>query len=537
MDRLSPVAPADSQRTPSPASRSHRLRYDLLAAVLGAGHALSFSPRPHWAIALGTLALLFALMHHAARHGIGAAGQARIAAGFSMLWFGVGLSWLYISMHDVGGMPAPMAILAVVLFAAYLSLYPVVATWAAWRWGASNSAPLLALRLAGAWTLAEIARGWVLTGFPWLAIGYGQLDGPLDGLAPLGGVYAIGGLTVAVASLLASALMGDPTQRGHSARIACLLAALLLALLPLTSSPAHWVRAQGPELTVRLLQGNVPQSLKFDPQVAQSAMADYLRAYEETSTALTILPETAWTVPWEHTPEPLARRLLTQAARGHAIAVGMPLLRTEPDKRSLRPTNSVALFSSTAPGSVTIPPQLYDKRHLVPFGEFIPWGFGWFVRMMNIPLGDFGRGAAGQTPFEVAGQRIAFNICYEDLFGEEIREAVRLAPGASILANVSNIGWFGRSHALAQHLQISRMRAMETGRPMIRATNTGMTAHIDAHGRVVAALPAHTAGALDIRVQGTEGLTPYVRTGNLPVLMLAVAALLVGSVRRLRSGN
>jgi apolipoprotein N-acyltransferase len=176
---------------------------------------------------------------------------------------------------------------------------------------------------------------------------------------------------------------------------------------------------------------------------------------------------------------------------------------------------------------------VYDKRHLVPFGEFVPWGFRWFVQMMHIPLGDFGRGANTQRPFAVGGQRVAFNICYEDLFGEEIIDAIRGASGATILANVSNIGWFGRSHALPQHLQISRMRALETGRPMLRATNTGMTALIDAQGRVVAALPPHEAGLLDVQVQGTEGLTPYVRTGNLGVLVVALAALLgTGTTRR-----
>ena len=509
----------------------------LVACAAGALHAAGFGPWPHWLLALSALILLFAIMRRAAAQGASPGTQALIAGAFSMAWFGVGLSWLYVSMHDVGGMPAPMAAAAVVLFAAYLSLYPAAASWLAWRGLHAPGPWRLALRLAGAWTLAELARGWVMTGFPWLAIGYGQIDGPLEGLAPLVGVYGIGALTIAVAALIAWAVpCSRDTVHAVDLRSAsrAVVSAVALACLPMASSPAQWTHGSGPTLSVRLLQGNVPQALKFDPERAQRAMQDYLAGFESGTATLTILPETAWTVPWNYTPEGLVRRVETHVARGHAVAIGMPLLRAQPGSGPPRPTNSVALF---APEKVSTPasePAVYDKRHLVPFGEFVPWGFRWFVQMMHIPLGDFGRGTDTQRPFSVGGQRVAFNICYEDLFGEEIIDAVRGAAGATILANVSNIGWFGRSHALPQHLQISRMRALETGRPMLRATNTGMTALIDAQGRVVAALPAHQAGLLDVQVQGTEGLTPYVRTGNLSVLLMALAALLGTAATRRR---
>jgi apolipoprotein N-acyltransferase len=168
---------------------------------------------------------------------------------------------------------------------------------------------------------------------------------------------------------------------------------------------------------------------------------------------------------------------------------------------------------------------------LVPFGEFIPPGFRWFVDAMNIPLGDFDRGQLGQAPLALAGQQIAPNICYEDVFGEEIIKAVMPGsgePGASLLVNVSNLAWFGNSWALQQHLQISRMRAIETARPMLRATNTGMTAAIDADGSVRAVLAPHQMGVLDVEVQGTQGLTPYVRWGNWPVLILSLAIIALG---------
>jgi apolipoprotein N-acyltransferase len=179
----------------------------------------------------------------------------------------------------------------------------------------------------------------------------------------------------------------------------------------------------------------------------------------------------------------------------------------------------------------------YDKRHLVPFGEFVPTGFRWFVNLMHIPLGDFARGAPGQPALELRGQRLAFNICYEDIFGDELAPQVR--AGATILVNVSNIAWFGDSPALPQHLQIARMRAMELARPMLRATNTGMTAAIDARGRVIAELAPYVEEALAVEVRGTTGLTPYARAGDLAPLALLVlmGALAAATWRRSESGS
>jgi apolipoprotein N-acyltransferase len=178
----------------------------------------------------------------------------------------------------------------------------------------------------------------------------------------------------------------------------------------------------------------------------------------------------------------------------------------------------------------TSPTQGYAKSHLVPFGEFVPPGFGWIVAVLRIPLSDFSRGSDGQRPLRLAGQRVALNVCYEDAFGPEI---IRQLPEATLLANVSNVAWFGDSLAPAQHLRIARMRSIETGRTMLRATNTGVTAVIDPRGAVVGRLPSFSAGVLEASVQGYEGATPYVRAGNLPVVAAAllVAAAAVGFAR------
>ncbi len=515
------------------------------AFALGLLQAASYAPWPHWLLSLAALSGLFALMRRVSANGATPLAQAGLAASFGLGWFGAGLSWLYVSMHFYGGMPAPMAAVAVVLFAAYLSLYPAAASWLAWRHCANRGPLVLALGLAGAWTLGELARGWVLTGFPWLAIGYGQIDGPLARLAPLAGVYAIGGVAVAVAALIATLVPLDPRPRhapsfraAHAAAspvAASLLAAVLLAA-PLAVPRDGWTAPAGPPLRVRLVQGNVAQDMKFRPERIVATMADYTSRFESGDAALTILPETAWTVPWDRSPEPIARRILEHAARGHAIAIGMPLYAAPDARGEPRLANSVLLLTGAQAADPNAPAPRYDKRHLVPFGEFVPWGFGWFVRMMQIPLGDFARGSAGQPAFEIGGQRIAFNICYEDLFGEEIREALNGAGGATVLANISNIAWFGHSHALPQHLQIARMRTLETGRPMLRATNTGMTALIEADGRVSARLEPLTAGVLDVTVQGTQGLTPFARLGNRPALWAALAAL-VAAIAASRTGG
>jgi len=529
----------------------------LAALALGLVNAAGFAPWQHWTVSLGALAGLFALMRAAAARGATPRMQAGLAAAFGMGWFGAGLSWLFVSMHFYGGMPAPMAVAAVVLFAAYLSLYPAAASWLAWRVAGTRGPFALAAALAGTWTIAEMARGWILTGFPWLALGYAQIDGPLGRIAPLAGVYAIGLATVGVAALLAGAWpagAGALTGRGDgladardgvarrplavlraAARPALLAVALLAGALAIPRG--GWTQPAGPPLPVRLVQGNVEQSMKFRADRVVAAMQDYAARFEAGTATLTILPETAWTVPWDRTPEPIAQRILAHVARGHALAVGLPSIVASDERGAPRLANSVLLLTPAHAADPRVPAPRYDKHHLVPFGEFVPWGFGWFVRMMEIPLGDFARGAPVQPPFEVGGQRVAFNVCYEDLFGEEIRMALLGDAGATVLANVSNIAWFGRSHALPQHLQIARMRALETGRPMLRATNTGVTAAIDDRGRVLAQLSPHTAGVLEVSVQGTGGLTPFARAGNLPALLAALLALALAAAATARRGE
>lgn len=551
------------------------------AAALGVLHAASYAP-PFGAWWLQLLALTGLLLLVRPRaDGRSCPGTFASVFCFGIGWFVAGLSWLHTSMHVYGGMPSALAAAAVVLFALYLSAQPVIAIVFARRWPASrseNSAAALhpareraawALSLGGAWAFSEMLRGWLFTGFPWLSIGYAHVDGPLAGYAPWIGVYGVGAAAALICALLATVIdaalaarsrraagianppvagnapgaTGALAVRGTLAELAMLVAAVALLGAGAALGRIELTQPDGALVTVRLLQGDVPQELKFDRQRALRAMDDYTRLIESSSARLIVLPETAWTVPWYATPPEITERIRAHAMRtGASIAIGMPLVEGEARASSTsRWTNSVALLepSADAPAS-TIPIRArYDKQHLVPFGEFIPPGFGWFVALMRIPLGDFGRGGFAQAPFAVGGQRFAFNVCYEDLFGELLNASIRAPLAASVLVNVSNIAWFGDSHALPQHLAISRMRSMETGRPMLRATNTGVTASIDHRGRVLAVLPVHRQGALDTTVQGTSGITPYVRFGNLmpaaaAALLLAAAWIIAGRHGRRR---
>ncbi|WP_150554854.1 apolipoprotein N-acyltransferase [Pandoraea nosoerga] len=489
-----------------------------LAGLAGIAQTLAFAPRDAWWLQLLAAAALFALVERTASR----RDALWLGGGFGVASFVSGIWWLYISMHTYGGMPGAMAGAAVVLFSVYLAIYPALAAFFT-RWVGATG-PWRALAFAGAWTLAEWLRGTVFTGFPWLSPGYAHVDGPLAGFAPLVGVYGIGGLAALAAAWLARGVLPAHAGARPARRLAAVLGVLILLGAGAGLARHAWTSPSGTPLTVRLLQGNVAQDMKFERAGIEHAMAMYRDMIVAAPADLIITPETAFPVLLQGIPPEVAGPVREFADRtgSHVVlgAVGATL--TERGPTDL--TNS--LFGVT-PRDQTL--YRYDKHHLVPFGEFIPWGFRWFVEMMHIPLGDFRRGTATPSGFPVRGQRVALDICYEDLFGEEIARSLReVAEPATVLANATNLAWFGDTIALDQHLQIARMRTLETGRPMLRATNTGASAIIDAHGRVQGRLPTMTTGALTGSVQPYSGLTPYVRFGNGPALGLAIVALGLG---------
>lgn len=517
-------------------------------ALLGAAHALSFAPGPlpPWALPYIQTFSLAILAYHALRApSAGAAARYGFAFGFGN--FACGLYWLYISMHFYGGMALPLAISAVLLLAAALALYAACATalarWLAGIWSASSYSGVrqlfTAALWASSWTLTEWLRGTLFTGFPWLNIGYAHIEGVLAPWAPIMGVYGVAWLAAFASAAIALLACAKDTKNDAKAAVGVGLA-IVSGLIGIGLGHVAWTKPQGDPLIVRLVQGNIPQSEKFDPVLMNRGIATYLELAAlppktpDGEPDLIVLPETVMPLFQDSIAPAAWQKWRDVAAQRNAdILMGVPL-RDQRDG-TMRYTNSAIAFDASTPLAAltqAAPPQRYDKHHLVPFGEFIPPGFRWFVDAMKIPLGDFDRGETRQPVFQIEGQRIAPDICYEDVFGEEIIRSVRdheeHGPGATILVNLSNLAWFGDSWSLRQHLQISRMRALESGRPMIRATNTGMTAAIDPHGVVRAALAPMSKGVLDVEVQGMTGLTPYVRWGNIPVLVWTMLLLLLG---------
>lgn len=469
---------------------------------------LAFAPFGLFPVALVALAVLTHLWITA--RGPGAAAWLGFTFGFGM--FLAGVSWVYVSLHRFGGMPAPLAAIATLGFCALLALYPALAGALQAKLRAT---PVLraALVIPACWTLAEALRATLFTGFPWLTLGSGVVDTPLAGYAPLAGAYGASFAAASVAGLLWCVALGQSRWIAAAAFAVIGVAGAMLR-------DVAWTAPAGPPLAASVLQGNVPQDLKFDPLRYARTLDTYARLAEESRGRLIVLPETAVPRMLDSVDPAYLARLEAAAKRNRGdLLLGVPV-RTAPGEYY----NAVLSLGAS-------PRQLYYKSHLVPFGEFVPPGFGWVVRLLSIPLSDFSRGPSRPRPLEVAGQKVAVNICYEDAYG---RELIRQLPEATLLVNVSNVAWFGDSLAPAQHLQIARARALETGRAHLAATNTGLTAAIGADGRVLARAAPFTEARLEVDVQGHTGATPYVRTGDWPALA-ACLALVLAFARRGRS--
>lgn len=457
--------------------------------LAGVAHTASFAPFHAWWLQPLALAVLaFATTSAPPRR------AALLGWLFGLGWLVSGLWWLYISMHDFGGMSAWLAGLAVLALAAALSLYyaAAMALFAKLR---GPGIGLNALLWASCWLMAELARAVLWTGFPWIASGYAHSVGLLSGWAPWIGVYGLCALGALLAYLLA--VLPGPANAGRKLALAAGVVALLLAG-PLL--PDEFTQDAG-TLKISLLQPDVAQDLKFDPSRLDVNLQQLLRQISSAKGDLVVTPESV---------VPLTRADLSPSfwaglqtpfkAQGRALLIG---IFTGDEQRGY--VNSVLGL----PGSTGAEYQ-YGKRHLLPFGEFIPPGFHWFVSLLQIPLGDQASGRSTAS-YEFKGQRIRPLICYEDLFGEDVADSVVGPQSATMFVNMSNLAWFGPLLVQDQHLQFSQMRALEFQRAVARSTNTGATALVDYRGHITARLPALQQGILEVAVQGRVGATPYAR--------------------------
>jgi len=477
------------------------------ALLAGTVCVFGFAPFGIFPVPVLALAVLFALWQRAGTPRI----AARLGFAFGLGLFGAGIGWIYVALHDYGDMPVLLALPATMLFAAFLALFTALAGYAQARFRVANGLRVM-LVMPAAWVSIEWLRGTIFTGFPWLTLGYAHSGSPLAGYAPLFGVYGVSLVAAVSAGLLMLIWQERWNKQGKPA-----LAALLLfwgggALLRTIA----WTQPHGEPFSVALVQGNIAQNIKFNEDALAGTLKTYRRLVLQNNARLTLLPETALPLLRDEVPQNLIGQL-----REHALQNGGDVLIGSFERDHGSYYNSV--FSLGADEE-----QHYRKQHLVPFGEFIPLRplLGRFINgVLNIPMGDLARGDKLQTPLNVAGQHVAVNICYEDVFGEEI---IRALPQATLLANFTNDAWYGHSYAAAQHNQMSQMRAMESGRMMLRATNTGVTSIIGADGKVLQQLPQHVEAVLQGQAQGYEGSTPYVRWGNAAVWLL-ITLMLAGA--------
>jgi apolipoprotein N-acyltransferase len=452
---------------------------------------------------------------------------------FSLAWLIGSIWWLFISMNKYGGLPAPIAAMAVFLLASGLAIFYGAACVVFYKVCKTGVAVLpRASAFAATWLLAEIVRGTIWTGFPWGAVGYAHVESALQHWAPWIGIYGLCALSAFIAMAFAAERRGRRTSSSLAiAGMSVFVAALGYTWVNSPSRVDKVVHRSETPLRVTLLQGNIPQDMKFGEGINR-ALRDYREALLSSASDLTVTPETAIPLIQQQMPEHYWQPLLAHFSKGpQAALIGLPLA-MKSEQGQLKYSNSViALLPQTSPADTAS--YQYDKHHLVPFGEFVPPLFQWFVRMMHIPLGEFTRGDVAQPSLVFRGERIAPNICYEDLFGEELAgNFVNPHTAPTLMVNLSNIAWFGDTVAIEQHLLISRMRALELGRPMLRATNTGATAIIDAQGRVTHRLPSAVQGALTAEVYGMHGpTTPYAQWvsvfGLWPLVLFALLILLV----------
>ncbi|MDH4133878.1 MAG: apolipoprotein N-acyltransferase [Gammaproteobacteria bacterium] len=494
-------------------------RANLLALVAGAALPLAFAPVSFFPLAILAPAVLFLLWRDASP-------REAFWRGLYFGWgqFGVGVSWVYVAIHDFGHAPVPLAVLLTALFVSVLAFFPALAGALAARLPRVPDAWRLGLLFPAVWVLVEWLRGWILTGFPWLNLGYSQIESPLRGFAPVAGVYGLS-LVVAVSAGLVLLLV----VAARRVRLAALAVLLSLWITGGVLAQVEWTEASGPPIRVALIQGNIPQDTKWRPELVQRTLdlyADLTRQHWDRQ--LILWPEAAITVFYDEVAGSYLAGIEREArTHGTDLVIGIPYM----DRGTRRYYNSLLSLGSAS--------AFYHKRHLVPFGDYLPLQdyLRGLIRFFDLPMSGFSHGPAAQPLLTAAGQKIASAVCYEDIFGEELIAAL---PEAGLIVNATNNAWYGNSFAPHQHLEMSRLRALETGRTLLRVTTNGVSAIVGPDGRIMARSPQFETAVLTGEAVPYRGATPYVRFGNYPAIGLALAGLVMILVlerrRRARRG-
>ena len=478
------------------------LTLQLLAALVAGGFTtLTASPFELWWLGPVAMGLLYVGLHTLTPRQAALKGWL-----YGGALFASGTSWVYVSIHDYGYTGVPLAVFLTALFVGVLALFFAGTFWLYRRFIGPRWA---LLTFAGAWVLGEVLRTYLFTGFPWLLVGSSYVDSPLASWAPVGGVYLLSLLVVLTGTLGVEVL-----RRQWWAALP--LAAIWLAPLAL---PHQWTTPVSEPTRVALLQGNLPQLLKWTPEGQRTAANTYSELTRDVADEadLILWPETALPM-IDSQARPVLERVQANLPVDTALLTG--IVQLDEDDRYF---NSV-IGVGNVEGS-------YQKEHLVPFGEYLPLEslLRGAINFFDLPMSSFTKGAPDQTPMQAAGVAIGNAICYEIIYPELVAQR---AADSGVIVTVSNDTWFGASIGPHQHLQMARLRALENGRYVVRATSNGITAIIDPRGNVVDRAPQFETTYLTGEFYAMEGLTPFTRLGSLPVWLLAGLLLLPGFVRR-----
>ncbi|PTA51060.1 apolipoprotein N-acyltransferase [Shewanella morhuae] len=506
----------------------------ILAFALGASTALSFAPYSIWIIYPFAMAIA---LWHSRMLSTKASFYYWLSFGFGC--FAIGISWVHVSMDVFGGMPLIASVGLMALLALYLALYPaltgLVLSWLTKTCNnddSDDSATKLSLwrNLAlfpALWTLTEWARGWVMTGFPWLWAGYSQTQGPLKPLASIIGALGLSFVLAMLAGALALCFV-----KRYKSLLFVLLACVLAVWITPTQSNIH---PTGENVKVALVQGNIPQSMKWEPDALWPTLLKYMDLSREHLDAdIIIWPEAA--IP---APESMVQEFLDNANKvanlNHtSIITGIISHQNNKFYNSLIVLGNHNQKQQTGPDYEGDGSNQFKKHHLLPIGEFVP--FEALLRpiapFFNLPMSSFARGEYQQPNLSALGHKIAPAICYEIAFPEQLRDSVNL--GTDILLTVSNDAWFGSSNGPLQHMEIAQMRAVELGRPLLRATNNGVTAVVDEHGNITASLPQFETGVLSATIPLVTGQTWFAKIGQTPLLIVCGLLVLLGLGRRFK---
>ncbi len=476
-------------------------KQDVLAAFAGLLLPLAFAPFSLWPIAIASQALFFSTLIQGSPRRCLLRGSL-----YGMGMFGAGVWWIQVSVHQFG---IPLYIFSVsvtVVFVMFMSCYPALVGFIAAHLRQKKFNPILTL--VALWVLAEWIRSWLFTGFPWLSLGYSQIDSPLSTLAPVGGVFLISlAVSISAGFLLMLRTPGISRWCGF-------LGLMVILFTSLSLNNLNWTEKTGEPLSVALVQGAIPQAIKWHPKSLEPTKALYMKLTEPHWDAdLIIWPETAIPAFMDRLQDYIST--LNDKLNNSTAILLVGLVSREKDGSYY---NSIVNIRNG---------QRYDKAHLVPFGEYLPFR-EWLEKPLNalrIPMSRFQPRTGGTSLFPIENYQLGASICYEDAFG---KESISALPAAELLVNVSNDAWFGDTIAPHQHLQMARMRALESGRMLLRTTNTGITAVIDNKGNITEQSVAFEPYALRTTAQRFQGSTPYVKFGDSLALALSFLILVCG---------